>query len=88
MTHEAGSGALAPPSKLHFNEQEARALLGPIVASLRTLESRAERFGHVATLTDADAAAIAAAHAALTTARTEVQRLARSRKTVQEGGRR
>ena len=88
MTHEAGSGTLAPPSKLHFNEQEAGALLGPIVASLRTLELRAERFGHVANLSDADAAAIAAAHAALTMVRAEVQRLARPERTAREGGRR
>src|SRR5215207_2823215 len=75
---ETGGGNASPPSKLHFNAQEAGALLGPIAASLVVLEQRAERYGHVATLSDADAAAIAAAHAALTTARAEVQRLARS----------
>jgi len=81
----------APPSKLHFNEQEAVALLGPIVASLRVLERRAERFGHVATLSKGDASAIVAARAALATARTEVLRLSQtstSRGAGQEGGRR
>lgn len=73
---ETGGGNASPPSKLHFNAQEAGALLGPIAASLRVLEQRAERYGHVATLSAADAAAIAAAHAALTIARAEVQRLA------------
>jgi hypothetical protein len=78
VSDETGGGTAAPPSRLHFNAQEAGALLAPIAASLRVLERRAERYGHVATLSEADAAAIAAAHAALTTARVEVQRLARS----------
>lgn len=80
MTGDAGRGGLDldPPSKLHFNGQEAGALLEPIVASLRALEARAERYGHVATLSEADAAAVAAAHAALAGARAEVERLARA----------
>ena len=78
MSVQTGGGNAAPPSKLHFNVQEAGALLGPIAASLRMLERRAERYGHVATLSEADAAAIAAAHAALTAARSEVEQLATS----------
>lgn len=86
MTGDAVTRVLDPPSKLHFNAQEARALLGPIVASLTELERRAERFGHVATLSEADAAAIAAAHAALRAARAEVQRLWLAGQAGQGGG--
>lgn len=85
VTGDAGTRALDPPSKLHFNPQEARALLGPIVASLTELERRAERFGHVAALDEADAAAVAAAHAALVTARNEVQRLWRGDRMGESG---
>jgi len=73
---ETGGGNASPPLKLHFNVQEAGALLGPIAASLRVLERRAERYGHIAKLSDADVAAVAAAHAALTAARAEVEQLA------------
>ena len=78
MTGTAGDRSLDPPSKLHFNPQEARALLGPIVRCLGVLERRAERFGHVATLSEDDAAAVAGAHAALAAARAEVERLWRA----------
>jgi len=72
---DVGGGVVEPPSKLHFNEQEAGALLWPIVLSLRELEGRAGRYGHVAALSEADAAAVTGAHAALAAARAEVERL-------------
>ncbi len=72
---DVGGGSVEPPSKLHFNPQEAGALLWPMLLSLRELEGRAARYGHVAALSEADAAAIAAAHAALAAARGEVERL-------------
>lgn len=70
-----GDGQIDSPAKMHLIEQEAQALLGPIVAALGELERRTQRFVDVLNLSERDEAAIRASQAAIATARAEVDRL-------------
>ena len=70
---------MAQPTKLHLIRQEAFALLGPIRAELLQLETRAAGYVERLELSPDDEAAVRSAHAALTSARTEVERLWRER---------
>lgn len=79
-------------TKYHIREQEAYALLAPIVAGLRELEARTEHYVKRVHLDGVDQATIDAAHQAISGARAEVERLwTESRKqgspaSTQKGG--
>ena len=62
-------------TKYHIKEQEARALLGPIVASLRDLEERALHYTQRLNMEPSELQTVAEAHKALAEARANVERL-------------
>lgn len=62
-------------TRYHLREQQAYALLGPMVLSLRELERRTQHYVDRLSLEPGDAEVIAAAHKAIAAARTEVERL-------------
>ena len=63
--------------KYHLREQYATALLGPVAASLRDLERRAQHYLDRLTLGPADQELLRSAHRALATALADVERLSR-----------
>ena len=65
--------------KYHLREQQADALLQPMLATVRELERRAQHYLDRINLATADYEAVNAAHAALGTARAEIDRLWRER---------
>lgn len=73
--------------KYHLSEQRADAILRPLALELGDLETRAKHYLDRLSLTDEDRAAVAAAHAALEAAHTELARLWQaSATTPQRGG--
>jgi hypothetical protein len=62
-------------TKYHIREQEAYALLGPIVASLRELEQRTEHYANRLNMEPRELETVAAAQQAIAEARANVQRL-------------
>jgi hypothetical protein len=62
-------------TKYHLGEQQASALLGPVVDALRDLERRAGHHAARLRLSDAYQQAILAAQRAVASARAEVERI-------------
>lgn len=62
-------------TKYHLPEQQAFALLGPVTDAVAELEGRTRHFAERLALSPADREALLAAHAALATARAEIERL-------------
>ncbi len=64
--------------KYHLREQQADALLAPINAALNELEHRVGHYLDRINLAEPDAEQLRAAHAALATARQEIERIYRA----------
>jgi hypothetical protein len=62
-------------TRYHLGEQYAYALLGPVADTLRELEHRTQHFAERLSMSEADQAAILAAHRTLAAARAEIERL-------------
>ncbi len=68
--------------KYHLREQQADALLAPINAALDELEHRVRHYLDRINLAEADAEQLRAAHAALATARQEIERIYRASQQI------
>jgi hypothetical protein len=73
-------------TKYHVREQSALVLLVPIRDTLRELESRTKHFAERLNLEPGSDKTLQAAHAALTQARQELERLAGTGRSTGKGG--
>lgn len=72
-----GEGISTMPylTKYHLTEQQASALLGPVADTVAELERRTHHFAERLAMSQADHAAVLAAHEVLAAARAEIERI-------------